>query len=515
MSYAELDQLSDRLAMALAGHGIGAGDVVALVLPSIPEYVIAYAAIAKLGAITTGVNPRFTAPEQAAVLAVADPALVVTVRDKADHPADGRGPHDHDPDPWPVLAITPATSADELFASLLGRRRPEPGDPGPAQDEVVAAALAATLAAHDDVLADGRTLDDPQRLVAIVFTSGTTGLPKGAMFGVAELAAITASDVGDRWDGGGAMLASTAFAHIGFMTKLPWYLRLGTTTFLIDRWRAHDVLQLVHDQRMTSIGGVAPQLALMLRDPAFDTFDFTCVQTIIMGGALSPPALVRAARERFGAAYSIRYSSTESGGIGTGTAFDAPDDEALFTVGRPRGDVEIRIVDDAGAPCPTGEVGEVHLRSSAMMRGYWRDLAATTQTLVDGWLRTGDLGAVDADGRLRLAGRQKEMYIRGGYNVYPAEVEATLASHDGVADVAVVPREDEVMGEIGVAVIVVRPDLPAPSIDDLRAFAATRLATYKLPEAVEIVDELPLTAMQKLDRQALRDRYGRSVRHTG
>ena len=153
------------------------------------------------------------------------------------------------------------------------------------------------------------------------------------------------------------MLSGTQLAHIGFMTKLPWYLRTASTVHLVDRWRAHDVLRLIADHRMPSIGGVAPQLALLLRIPDFDDFDLSAVKTIVMGGALSPPALVREARRRIDAAYSIRYSSTESGGIGTATAFDADEDEALFTVGRPRPGVEIRLADTGTGTSISGRRG--------------------------------------------------------------------------------------------------------------------------------------------------------------
>jgi acyl-CoA synthetase (AMP-forming)/AMP-acid ligase II len=289
------------------------------------------------------------------------------------------------------------------------------------------------------------------------------------------------------------------------MTKLPWYLMSGGTTYLLDKWRAADALRLIADHGMTSVGGVAPQLALMLRVPEFDTYDLSAVQAIIMGGGPSPPALVAEARERFGAAYSIRYSSTESGGIGLGTAFDADDEEALYTVGRPRPGVEIKIVDEADHDVVDGEVGELCLRSPMMLSGYWRDPAATAEALRDGWLHTGDLALLDAQGCVRLAGRKKEMFVRGGYNVYPMEVEAVLASHPAVADLAVVPRPDPVMGEVGVAVVVARQPGAPPTLDDLRVFAADRLAPYKLPEALRLVDALPLTAMQKVDRQALAD----------
>src|SRR5581483_897663 len=191
-----------------------------------------------------------------------------------------------------------------------------------------------------------------------------------------------------------------------------------------------------------------------------------------------------------------RYSSTESGGVGTATAFDASDEEALNTAGRPRPGVEVRVDPDTG---------ELLLRSPAMMRGYWRDPERTAATIVDGWLHTGDLAEIDPSGCVRIVGRTTDMYIRGGYNVHPQEVEAVLVEHPAVAEVAVVPRPDPVLGEIGVAVVVPAPGAAraAPSLEDLRAFAARRLAAYKVPEALEIVDALPLTSMDKLDRRAL------------
>jgi acyl-CoA synthetase (AMP-forming)/AMP-acid ligase II len=298
------------------------------------------------------------------------------------------------------------------------------------------------------------------------------------------------------------MLASTQFAHVGFMTKLPWYLRLGTTTHILGRWRATDALACIAEHRIPSIGGVAPQIALLLREDV-ESYDLECVTTLIVGGAASPPALVREARERFGAAYSIRYSSTESGGCGTGTAFDADDEEALCTVGRPRGGIEVRISGSDGREVPSGEVGEVCLRTPTAMAGYWRDAEGTAAALVDGWLHTGDLGRLDERGNLRLAGRQKEMFIRGGYNVYPAEVESVLADHPAIAAVAIVPRPDDVMGEVGVAVVVPSEPERPPSLDDLRTFLEPKLARFKLPEALRLVEALPLTPMQKVDRRAL------------
>jgi acyl-CoA synthetase (AMP-forming)/AMP-acid ligase II len=189
--------------------------------------------------------------------------------------------------------------------------------------------------------------------------------------------------------------------------------------------------------------------------------------------------------------------------VGTGTAPDAPDHEALHTVGRPRPGIGIQVRGTDDVPLPHGEVGAVWIRSDASMAGYWRNPEATADALVDGWLRTGDLGFTDASGLLTLAGRQGEMFIRGGYNVFPSEVSGVLASHPDVADVVLIPRPDDVLGEIGVAVVVPADPGAPPSLDSLRAHAQDSLAHHKLPEDLVLVDEIPLTAMQKVDRRRL------------
>jgi acyl-CoA synthetase (AMP-forming)/AMP-acid ligase II len=173
-------------------------------------------------------------------------------------------------------------------------------------------------------------------------------------------------------------------------------------------------------------------------------------------------------------------------------------------VGRPHAAVELRVLDGDDRAVPDGEVGAVCLRSPAVMSAYWRDPDGTAAAFTaDGFVRTGDLGWLDDRGRLRLVGRTKEMYVRGGYNVYPVEVEACLSTHPAVAAVAVVPRHDPVMGEVGVAVVVPADPGRAPTLEALRAYGADRLARYKLPEDVRVVDALPLTSMDKVDRRAL------------
>jgi acyl-CoA synthetase (AMP-forming)/AMP-acid ligase II len=461
LSYTDLDRISDEVAGGLLARGVRVGSVVTLVLPPSPEYVVMYLATAKIGAITAGVNDRLTPAERSAVVDRATPRLVVA--------APGLAPGGHD-----TLEVEPAVGVDALLGELRARdaRLPEL-DP------------------------------DPEREVAIVFTSGTTGMPKGAVYCNRQLEFITRTDVGDTWGGGGRGLATNSFAHLGFMTKLAGNLRRGGTSFIMKRWSAGPALELIEREHMTSAGGVPTQVALMLRHPDFDAFDLTCVQYLLVGGGPLTPGLAQEARARFGARLASRYSCTEAG-IGLGTGFDDPEEDAVVSVGRPHASVELQLLDDDDRVVPQGEVGAVCLRSPAVMQGYWRDPDATRDAFTaDGFVRTGDLGWVDDQGRLRLVGRSKEMYVRGGYNVHPVEVEAVLSGHPGVAGVAVVPRADPVMGEIGVAVVVARVGERPPTLDELRAFAADRLAAYKLPEAFALLDALPLTAGEKIDRAAL------------
>ncbi|HLG00925.1 MAG TPA: AMP-binding protein [Acidimicrobiia bacterium] len=439
VSYAELDDVSTEVAAGLIRAGLTEGDVLALVIGSVPEYPIAYLAAAKIGAITTGVNTRLSHGERERVLAVAAPALVID---------DPNAVHD--------------------------LRRP--GEVVPALEP------------------------NPDRPVAIVFTSGTTGTPKGVVFGERQLDFITRTDTGGTWGAGGDQIAGTSFAHLAFMTKLPGKLMGGGVSWMMTEWRARDALEMTSRHKMTRIGGIPTQVALMLREPTFDACDLSSVNTIIIGGGPATPALVAEARRRFDAPVLVRYACTEAG-IGTGTGVHDPPEDAETTVGRPQPGVELRL--EGGAGSEDG-VGEVCLRSPATMIGYWRDPAATAAALTsDGFVRTGDLGRFDDRGRLHLVGRTKEMYVRGGYNVYPAEVEALLSRHPDVIDVAVVPRSDEVMGEVGVAVIVPRELDRPPSLDALRAFARNELARHKLPEDVVVIARLPLTPMDKVDRTAL------------
>jgi acyl-CoA synthetase (AMP-forming)/AMP-acid ligase II len=467
LTFGQWDEAADAVARVFAAQGVSKGDVVCLLLPSSIDYAICYQAAARLGAITTGINLRLGPPEQASITARTRPVVSVVdgdaVSDSALPPglgrivpraalADGAG---RAPSRWPVL---------------------DAGDP-----------------------------------VTIVWTSGSTGVPKGALFDHRNLAAVAAgtdvlSHPGDR------RLSPLPFAHVGYMTR-PWdEIAHGVTTVIAPQpWSAATAIALLIEERVTVGQGVPTQWALMLAHADLAGADVSHLRIAGTGASRVPPELVRAMRERLGCPVVVRYTSTETS-LGTGTQPGDPDDVVATTVGRPVPGVELALASETGDPVATGEVGRVRLRSGAVMRGYIGDLTtgavideAATAAVLDsaGWITTGDLGWVGEDGNLRLVGRVAEMYIRGGYNVYPAEVEAVLGSHEAVAEVAVVGIPDPVLGEIGAAVIVPVAGAAAPELAPLRALCRTRLADYKAPDRLVIVDQLPLTAMAKVDKRAL------------
>ncbi len=481
LTYEELDRAADALAVQLSQRGVARGDRIGLLLPSGGDWVVAAVAVSRLGAVFAGISPTLSVPERATLisllaarLTLTDPTLLDGLPLRAEIAVMKPGSRAID-----SAAVEPAASALS----------------SPAADHVAADHVAADrVAAESDA-------------AVICFTSGTTGQPKAALYCISQLRGIQSIDLGpgaeQRWGGGSPMLASTQFAHVGMSTKLPWYLRLGNTLHVMPRWRAEDALRLVAQHRISTLGVVAPQLALMLRSPLMDSLDLSCVTSIIAGGAASAPSLIREARERFGAGYSIRYSSTESGGVGIATAFDSPEEDGLQTVGIARPGVEVRIADEQDSPLQTDEVGELQLRSAAVMQQYWNDPSATHSALTaDRWLRTGDLASMDSTGRVMLAGRRSEMYIRGGYNVFPAEVEAALLEHPGVISAVVVPYPDEILGELGLAMICAQDPERPPTLEELREHGSHLIAKYKLPDMVVIVQSLPLTTAQKLDRAA-------------
>lgn len=447
LTFEEWTRAADGVAGYFVDLGVRPGDVVALLVPSSIEYAVCYQAAMRLRAVTTGINTRLGPPE---------------------------------------------------IASILDRTRP--------RVVIRAADLDAVRAAFDNDPPVDLPRAEPDDAVAIVWTSGTTGRPKGAVFDHHNLRAVAigAGAMGARFD---VRLAPLPFAHVAFMSR-PWEEidNVITTVITPTPWNAAEALRLMVRERVTVGQGVPTQWRLLFDHPDFASSDLTSLRIAGTGAATVPPELVREMERRLGCPVVIGYTSTEAA-ITTGSVPGDSPDVISQTVGRPRVNVELEVVDDGGRNCPTGVVGQVRCRSEAVMRGYWQDPVRTTEVLgADGWLACGDLGFLDERGYLTLVGRHSEMYIRGGYNVYPAEVERVLSAHPEVAQVAVLGVPDPVLGEIGVAYVV-----PArkpggggsPRLDELRSFCNAALADYKAPDRLVVVDALPLTPVGKVDKRSL------------
>lgn len=459
LSFAEWERRADGLAAVLVERGVRPGDVVAIMLPTSIDYVVAYGAITKAGAIATGLNVRLGAYEIASILDRAAPVMAILDRD----------------------AFTTVPSVD---LPVIERA------------ELAAAYGHAGLGA-------ARPHRDPADPAVIIWTSGTTGVPKGAWFDHRNLyAAVASSGVMSRLHD--VKLVGTPFPHAGYMAKM-WDQLASATTIIISPtpWAAADMLRLLVDQRITVAGGVPTQWAKLLELPGIADADLSHVRLGLVATAPASPDLIERVTTTIGCPLVVRYAMTESPSI-TGTDPDDDPEVQFRTVGRPQAGMEVDLVDESGSPVPVGEIGRVRVRGTCVMRGYWNDPELTAAVLSDdGWLTSTDLGRLDPDGNLVLVGRSTDMYIRGGYNVYPLEVENVLAEHPQVERVAIVGVAAPVIGEIGVAFVVPIERTDPPTLDSLRTFVADRLADYKRPDQLVVMDALPLTAMMKIDKVEL------------
>lgn len=485
LTYADWDALAERTAGALAARGVGRGDVVALLLPTTPLYLVAYLGAARLGAVTTGINVRYRRTEIGHVLVRAGARCLLAV-DRW-HDADFRATLEALRPELPELRDVVWLAADRLRATTAGAVA-DLGTP-------VAPAGAAVAA------------DDP---AAIVFTSGTTGVPKGAWYTHRSLLALVEIE-GRRYPGGVPerqkhLAAGLSFAHVGTMTRIGLQIAHLGASLVHDAFDPAAVLETIERERLAHLGGIPTQVIMLLDHPDRPRRDLSSLRSVLIGGAPASPELIRRVYDGLGVGVSVRYSSTEVG-IATASLPGDPPELLATTVGKATPGVELRIVDGENRPLPAGRPGEVVVRSPATMRGYWRDPAATA-AVVDaaGWVHTGDVGVLDAEGYLRLRGRQSEMFIRGGYNVYPAEIEDRLALHPKVARAAVLGVADAVFGEVGWAFVEPRDPGAPPTLAELRAWVGTELASFKRPDGLTVVGELPLTPMYKVDKRALRAR---------
>ena len=461
-SYERLRDASAAFGGELHARGVQAGDRVLLVAPTVPEFAVAYLGAHLIGAVVITMNTMATAREIDYV--VQDSGAAVGIA-------------------WHEAQEAVQRVAEERTLPLMILEQ----GAGAATGTPVQAPL------HRD----------HQDTAVLLYTSGTTGRPKGAELTVANLlgTAQTFVDqlhltVEDRFGTGLPM-----FHVFGQAVCLNTALATGCSISLLSPFEPVGMLEMIRRDRLTTVAGVPTMWNAMLHAAGdFGPEDFAHLRLAASGGASLPGEVIKAFWERFGCTILEGYGLTESTGAAT---YNSPDlEQRVGSVGLPLPGtaIEIRAVD--GSVVPTGEVGEVYLRGPGVMRGYWNRPEATAADLVDGWLKTGDLGRLDEDGYLYIVDRAKDLIIRGGYNVYPREVEEVLYQHPDIVEVAVIGVPDEKYGEDVAAVITLRPGAVVDA-EDLRAWAKEQLSAYKVPHLFRFVDALPKGATGKILKRAL------------
>lgn len=477
-SYVETDDRVTRLARAMLRRGLGRGSRVGIIATDDLAHVEVVLACLKSGAVFCDLNYRMKEHELVHVLAAASCDAVFTeVRY-------------HD---MVVAALPPGASC--TLISLDGAA------PAGVDDSVES--LVASVASGPDLVADPVGED----IVSIAFTSGTTGIPKGVLQSERMFRGIIYSGIREmRMREGAFRYAGAPLFHISGIGSVFYALASGASALVLPQFDAQTVLSWMQDGGLTDCTLIPTMISSLLEQPEATTSDYPHLRSILYGGAPMTPALLRRTIEVFGCElYNGFGAGTEAGGQ---TMLYPEDHDAalagrehlLGSIGKPIMGVDLRLCDDDLNDVPRGEVGEIVTRSDTVMAGYLGQDDLTARSIVDGWFRAGDMAYMDDDGYLYLATRKSDMIIRGGENVYPVEIESTLAEHPAIAEVAVVGVPDEHWGEIVGAAVSLRPGV-AIDVEELRQFCRDRLASYKTPDVVRVLDALPKGGTGKLDKR--------------
>jgi long-chain acyl-CoA synthetase len=463
-TYAELDELSARTAALLRSRGVGAGDALAIMLPNLPEFAIAYYGALRAGATVVPLNVLLKRGEVAFHLRDSGARLLVTT------------------------ALSPyfdeaAAGAEEAGAEVLPVPLPF-GDPGEHR-------LLTDLAGEHEPIWD-LTRREASDIAVLLYTSGTTGTPKGAELTHSNLlwnAHLCATSIIQIEPDDVLVGALPLFHAFGQTVGLNTAMRAGATLSLLPRFEAEGALELIETTGATVYLGVPTMYTAMLNAESAERRDLSKLRLCVSGGAAIPVEVLRGFEERFGCRVLEGYGLSETSPV---ASFNHPDRPSKpGSIGTPIWGVEMHVIDDEGNRLPTGEPGEIVVRGHNVMAGYHGRPEDTAEVLDDeGWLRTGDVATVDEDGYFFIVDRKKDLIIRGGYNVYPREVEEVLHQHPAVMDAAVLGIEHAELGEEVAAAVQLKPGAEADA-EELRAFVKERMASYKYPRVVQIVDELP------------------------
>jgi long-chain acyl-CoA synthetase len=492
-TYADIDRLSDRLAGWLGHRGIGRGDRVAIILQNVPQFVIVSVASRKLGATVVSLNPMYRTPELRKLFKDCEPKAVICQDDQWDNVFPAAGSVD------PELVVW--TSAREFQTRNDVRVLPESGSAPQAH------ALATVFAS--DVRAPLTPVLTPDDIALLLYTSGTTGLPKGAMLTHRNLVA-TALICRDHFElnGSSRIFGVAPLFHItGFEIQMVAAFAASAAMVLTYRFQPQVALDAFLEWRPTFVvGAITAYIALMNRAEATKRH-FKSFVHIYSGGAPIAPSVISAFAERFGRAIRSSYGMTEL----TSASHLAPNEGQIpvdpesgaLSIGKPTPGVDAIVVDDQRRPLGPGEHGEVVVRGSGVMAGYWQKPVETSEVLTNGWLHSGDVGFFDEDGWFYLVDRKKDMISASGFKVWPREVEDVIYGFPGVREAAVVGVADPYRGETVLAFVSAKPEAVI-DVTALLRFCRERLAAYKCPRDIRVLEDLPKTESGKIMRNTLR-----------
>jgi long-chain acyl-CoA synthetase len=472
VTYAELEERSARVAGLLAARGVEPGDRVGLMLPNVLEFPVLYYGVLRAGAVVVPMNPLLKAREVEYYLGDSGARLIFA---------------------WHAAADEAAKGAEAAGAGCI-RVSPEELD--------------RLLDDHAPMTAvSGRAEDDT---AVILYTSGTTGRPKGAELthdNLARNAAVSATTLFGLQPGDVIMGCLPLFHSFGQTCGLNAAISSGACLTLLPRFDPGRALEVIQRDRATVFEGVPTMYVALLNHPRRADYDTSSLRVCVSGGAALPVEVLRGFEDAFGCIILEGYGLSETSPV---ASFNHPDrPRKPGSIGTPIQGVQMRLVDQLGADVPTGEVGEIAIRGHNVMKGYWRQQQATTEAIPDGWFRTGDLARQDADGYFFIVDRKKDLIIRGGYNVYPREIEEVLYEHPAVIETAVIGLPHPTHGEEVGAAVVLKPGAEATPAE-LQAFCKERVAAYKYPRHVWLESALPKTATGKLLRREVQPPEGLS-----
>ena len=494
LSYTQLDALSGQVASSLRRSGVQVGDKVGLMLPNVPQFVIAYFGILKAGAVVVPMNVLLKAPELAFLLGDSEARALVTWQDVAREAITGAADLG-EIDTYVVSATgsEPIAEGSREFRELLQ------GDPGFEME---------STSAEDTAV--------------ILYTSGTTGRPKGAELThfnlfmnchiLGQLFGAQPEDV--------QIAVLPLFHSYGQSVVMNTTIHYGGTITMVPRFDPVAAMEAIHRDRVTLFQGVPTMYLALLHHPELANYDLSSMRMGGAGGASMPGEVMTAFENTFGITILEGYGLSETSPT---VSFNRSAEQRRFlSIGKPLWGIEMRIVDEQHQQLPPGSdnVGEIVIRGHAVMKGYYKNPQATAEVMKGGWFHSGDMGYVDEDGYFFIVDRKKEMIIRGGYNVYPREIEEILYGHPAVGEAAVIGIPHDQYGEEVGAAVALKPGARATP-EELREYVKERVAAYKYPRHIWFVEELPIGATGKtLKRQikpptALSDRAAAHAVHTG